>query len=303
MDLAGALLILPADMAHEAITYARDGWAVFPTHSPTRRGCSCGRAACDSVGKHPRTTSGLTAATTDLETVEAWWWRWPTANIAAVVPEHLLVVDLDPRHGSDETLAALGLPPTLSVLTGGGGEHRYYLNPGGDLRQGAGVLGPGVDTRMPGRGYVLLPPSLHVSGRRYRWADTSVPVADLPGAVLELLRPAPVPGRNFPPAGSSADPCDVARIRSARRRGYGRAALAMEEASVRMAVAGTRNDRLNSASFSLGQLVAAGQLDLHEVAGALLEAAVAAGLSETEAQRTIESGMAAGLRHPRGRTA
>jgi hypothetical protein len=292
VDLAGALLISPPNMAHEAISYARDGWAIFPTHSPTRRGCSCGRPACDSRGKHPRTTSGLTAATTDLETVEAWWWRWPTANIGAVVPEGHLVVDLDPRHGSAETLTALKLPDTLTVRTGGGGEHRYYTHPGGDLRQGAAVLGPGVDTRMPGRGYVLLPPSLHASGQRYRWTDTSVAVADLPKRVLELLHSAPGSCTSFSPA-----------RRTARRGGYGRAALAMEEATVRTAVAGTRNDRLNNASFSLGQLVADGLLELNEVAGTLLAAAVSSGLGEREAMRTIESGLKAGQRYPRGRTA
>jgi hypothetical protein len=77
----------------------------------------------------------------------------------------------------------------------------------------------------------------------------------------------------------------------------------MEEATVRTAMAGTRNDRLNSASFSLGQLVASGLLDVNEVAGVLLEAAVSSGLSEREAMRTIESGLKAGQRHPRGRTA
>ncbi len=285
-------------MLDAAVAYARRGWAVFPVHSPTRRGCSCGRGDCDSPGKHPRPTSGLTAATTDLQTIEAWWWRWPTANIAVVVPDGHFVVDLDPRHGSDDTMVALGLPETLTTITGGGGEHRWYVHPGGDLRQGANVLGPGVDTRMPGRGYVLLPPSRHSSGRPYRWLDPEVPVASLPEAVLKLLRP---------PMSSQLAPA-VRKLRfrerpSTRRGDYAGAALAMEEATVRMALPGTRNSTLNTSSFSLGQLVADGVLDLHEVAGTLLGAALASGLGETEAQRTIESGLRAGQRQPRGRTA
>ncbi len=70
-----------------------------------------------------------------------------------------------------------------------------------------------------------------------------------------------------------------------------------------MAVEGTRNHRLNAAAFSLGQLVGAGLLHLDAVAGALLVAALASGLGETEAMRTIGSGLAAGQRCPRGRTA
>jgi hypothetical protein len=77
----------------------------------------------------------------------------------------------------------------------------------------------------------------------------------------------------------------------------------MEEASVRMAIPGTRNDRLNAAAFNLGQLVAAGQLDAHEVGGVLLDAAVAAGLTEVEAWATIRSGLTAGQLRPRARTA
>ncbi len=293
MDLAGALLISPPNMAHEAIAYAKSGWWVFPVHSPTRRGCSCGRADCDSVGKHPRPCNGLTAATCDLETIEEWWWRWPTANIAAVVPDGLLVVDLDPRHGSDGTAEGLALPDTLTVRTGGGGEHRYYTHPGGDLRQGAAVEGPGVDTRMPGRGYVLLPPSKHSSARRYRWIDASAAVANLPERVIQVLRPRPFRPASRPTATRDTD-------HRVRRGAYGEAALAREAESVRMALQGCRNDVLNKASFSLGQLVVDGLLDLPEVVDGLMTAARACGLSELEARRTIESGLAAGQRCPRG---
>ncbi len=288
--------ITSPSMADAAIAYAKGGWSVFPVHSPARRGCSCGQGTCDSVGKHPRTTSGLTAATTDLETVEEWWWRWPTANIAAVVPDGLLVVDLDPRHGSDGTAEGLALPDTLTVRTGGGGEHRYFTHPGGDLRQGAGVLGPGVDTRMPGRGYVLLPPSKHPSTRRYQWVDASAAVASLPERVIQVLRPRPFRPASHPVATRYTD-------HGVRRGAYGEAALAREAESVRMALQGCRNDVLNKASFSLGQLVVDGLLDLPEVVDVLTSAAQACGLSELEARRTIESGLAAGQCRPRGRTA
>lgn len=280
-----------SQMVDHAIAYARRGWLPFPIHSPTRRGCSCGHRDCGSPGKHPRTSNGLMAATTDLETIEAWWWRWPTAGIAVVVPAGHLVVDVDPRHGGAETLAELDLPPTLTVITGGGGEHRYYVHPGGDLRQGANVLGPGVDTRMPVRGYVLVPPSKHASGRRYRWLDPGAPVVSLPERVLQLLRPRPA-------LAVHKSACERQQPRKGRGA-WAAAALSMEATAVRMAPQGTRNHTLNSSAFSLGQIVAGGLLDLHETAGVLLDAAIASGLGEVEAQRTITSGLRAGQQQPR----
>jgi hypothetical protein len=62
---------------------------------------------------------------------------------------------------------------------------------------------------------------------------------------------------------------------------------------------GGRNDTLNSAAYSLGQLVAGGELDHGAVAGALLGVAVSIGLPEKESRATIDSGMKSGASHPR----
>lgn len=50
---------------------------------------------------------------------------------------------------------------------------------------------------------------------------------------------------------------------------------------------GTRNDTLNRAAFSLGQLVAGGVLEHEEVVDALTHAGGAAGLGSAEVGRTI----------------
>jgi hypothetical protein len=65
------------------------------------------------------------------------------------------------------------------------------------------------------------------------------------------------------------------------------------------AAEGTRNDTLNRAAFSLGQLVAAGMLPAAAVSTALADVASSAGLPPDETRRTIRSGMTAGLRNPR----
>jgi hypothetical protein len=56
---------------------------------------------------------------------------------------------------------------------------------------------------------------------------------------------------------------------------------------------------LNLVAFRLGQLVATRVLDRTTVEIALTGAALTAGLGEREVERTIRSGLEAGLSHPR----
>src|ERR1700684_1789951 len=60
-----------------ALQYAGRGWPVFPLHTPTLNGCSCGDPECEGVGKPPRTRHGLSDASTDPAKIRAWWARWP----------------------------------------------------------------------------------------------------------------------------------------------------------------------------------------------------------------------------------
>jgi hypothetical protein len=93
-------------------------------------------------------------------------------------------------------------------------------------------------------------------------------------------------------------------VRVRRPRGpsgrYALAVLDREADRVRTAQPGTRNSTLNRAAFRPGQLVATGALDRTTVEVALAGAAPAAGLGQHEVERTIRSGLEAGLSHPRG---
>lgn len=118
-----------------------------------------------------RTCHGFHAATTDLDLIEQWWTEKPNANIGAPCAlNQWAVLDVDPRHGGHLSLAVLEdrvglLPGTVYQLTGGDGLHIVYCNPGVQL---PGTLGPGLDVKA--NGYILLSPSVHSSGRRYRWS-------------------------------------------------------------------------------------------------------------------------------------
>jgi len=256
-------------MRDQALRYAEAGWAVIPL-----------------AGKVPRTTHGVLDATTDPEQIKRLWLRaW---NIGGAIPEGIVVVDEDPRNGSVTTMATLvgEWPDTLTVITGGGGRHRYFLDPGGPLRSGGNALGPGVDLLKHGK-YVVLPPSIHpTTGLAYRWIDPDVKPAPLPAWVVALLRPSSPRMRTSTSPGRCTDR-------------YVDAAVTGECRTVAATPQGARNDVLNRASFNLGQLVAAGRLAENVAALALLDAARVAGLSEVEAERTVRSGLAAGRRFPR----
>ncbi len=155
---------------------------IFPVFGVTRcagdrLGCGCGKHNCRDAAKHPipyLAPRGLNSATRDRNVIERLWKREPSANIGLCTGE-VVVLDVDVRHGGDESLALLEqehgeLPATWRVRTGGGGEHVYFSAPTeGIVRNSAGVIGAGLDIRGQG-GYVLAPGSVHISGRPYVWS-------------------------------------------------------------------------------------------------------------------------------------
>lgn len=80
---------------------------------------------------------------------------------------------------------------------------------------------------------------------------------------------------------------------------YGQAALRREEAKVRAASPGQRNKVLYDAAYDVGRLVHGGCLDKDAMWEALLDAALACGLPETEALDAIGSGLVRSEERPR----
>lgn len=194
-------------MVEEALSdYIHHGWHVVPLHSIafTAKGepiCTCRNPDCASKGKHPTTPNGLKNATVNKEVIRAWWKKWPWANVAIVTGgiSGIVAIDVDPRHGGDDSLDDLWVkhgrfPDTAEVMTGGGGRHFYFKHPGVVVGNSAGKLGSGVDVKGDA-GYVVAPPSLHISGNPYGWEASSEPqmvgVAPMPQWLVdELTRPA-----------------------------------------------------------------------------------------------------------------
>ena len=175
-----------------ALGYIRRNWAVLPIHQPTRNGCSCSHDDCGSPAKHPKVAGGLTNATTDRNVVAEWWRRWPAANVGIRTGREsgLVVIDIDPAHGGANALADLeatnGAVGGWRVSTGSGGQHRWFAHPGRMVRNSAGSIGTGIDVRGDG-GYIIAPPSRHISGGEYRWVDARGPLPPLPDWLAEQL--------------------------------------------------------------------------------------------------------------------
>lgn len=190
-----------------ALRHAARGFRVMPLYGLSvdalgRCVCRCPVGAdCPSPGKHPRISGWVEAATTDPERIRRWWGRWPDANVGAATGRGWLVIDVDPRNGGAEALGDLEatygpLPVTVRALTGSGGQHIYlrYDEPDLTNRHASELLGFGVDIRADG-GQVVLPGSLHHTGRRYHWAadchPDDQPIAPAPAWLLGLLRSRP----------------------------------------------------------------------------------------------------------------
>ena len=143
-------------------------------------------------------------------------------NIGAVcgAATGLFIIDVDGDEGR-RNLAKLeeqygSLPRTRTVITGSGGSHYHFKMPGGIvLKNTASTIALKVDTRGVG-GQAVLPPSKHLSGGVYQWADGLSPddieLAELPLWFAELNIAASA--KDAPTGGSKATGKASRRLRA-----------------------------------------------------------------------------------------
>lgn len=249
------------NMLQWALAYARAGTPVFP---------------CAVAGKTPITASGFHDATTNPDQIRVWWARNPDANIAAptgAATFDVLDVDVRPDGSGWDALVAVRDAGLLdgwfrAVQTPSGGLHLHY--PGTTQRNGS-IRGQHLDFRAAG-GYVLLPPSLGQTktySRRYRvMKTTDTPTRPLDwAAVTALLAPAPATRPLLAPA---------------RTRSTGVDPMTWLAAHVARQPEGNRNNALFWAACRAAEAGAANYEPL-------IAAAVAAGIPEHQAARTVES--------------
>jgi hypothetical protein len=168
------VIAMPA-MIDCALRLAEKGLAIFP---------------CVPRSKKPATMHGCKDASTDASLIQSWWRRQPAFNIGVATGSvsGIFVVDVDDGEAELRQLEAEygELPSTVEAITARG-RHLFFRYPGFKVRNTV-ALAPGIDIRGDG-GYVVAPPSLHPSGRRYAWSvDSASSFADAPPWVLEKLK-------------------------------------------------------------------------------------------------------------------
>ena len=174
-----------SDKLSDALAYAAKNWPVLPLR-----------------GKTPLIARGLHSASTDAETIRAWWQTWPDANIGIRTgqPGGLYVIDVDGDKGNAslaELVATHGhVPATLINVTGNG--HHYCFTAARPIRCSQSAIAPGIDTRGED-GYIVAPPSIHpTTGQAYAWEDVNAEPAELPDWLRPPERPA-TPAVTHPP--------------------------------------------------------------------------------------------------------
>lgn len=154
------------DMLPYALQYAQVGLKIFPLNP-----CS----------KIPLAgTKGFLEATNDIDKIKKWWSDNPFCNIGLATGNGISVIDVDVGK-SDNGIEKDGeesinkwqndngqLPETLIAISGKGGRHLYYKT-NNRYSSATGVI-KDVDIRSEG-GYIVLPPSYHENGNRYRWIE------------------------------------------------------------------------------------------------------------------------------------
>lgn len=172
------------DPFHVATLLASMGFRVLPTAVQTKIPC---------IGRWPE------RATTHPSVIAVWQQRYnPNWSILTGRENGVIVLDIDGdagRAGLARLESELGpLPPTWRVNSGriGGGEHIWLRPPPGtdDLRNQQPIPGYAIDVRG-WHGHVVVPGSLHKSGRRYEWepecAPDEVELAECPAAWWDWL--------------------------------------------------------------------------------------------------------------------
>lgn len=145
-----------------ALSYASWGWHVLPLVPNDKR---------------PASAHGVHDATTDTNQIRAWWAQNPNYNIGIAAGEKsgIVVFDIDPRNGGDEswddfTIEHGGVPDGICQLTAGGGQHHIA-----QWRDGlkSCELRKGVDFLAGGRYFVVAPSS--VNDKEYTWEASGDP--------------------------------------------------------------------------------------------------------------------------------
>lgn len=284
-----------------ALDHASRGWPVFPCNPDTKR---------------PLTEHGFKDASTDPNVITAWWAKWPRAMIAVPTGEAIgaWVLDVD-DPAAFEASCDIALPSTRRGNTGKGYHLYFQWDPAHPIinkqrsAKGWGIPGlPGADVRGQG-GYVIVPPSIHPTGKPYAWASEE-DASEAPDELVQMIvTRKPEPAKEAPEPKAAAVLPERSALRAALHdtdSAYGLAALKRECELIAMAGAGAQEGTLNGAALKIGALVGGGELSLRTASSELIAAGMLMSSFDPGNPWTVEAvaskvsrGLEAGQRSPR----
>lgn len=159
----------------ELHSYLDKNWNIIPVYSVKGGNCACGRAGCPAAGKHPMLNDWKRFQNDRVthEQLDEWIEQYPDSNYAVITGKisDLVVVDVDGEAGKKSFKEHIDEFPSTLISKTGKGYHLYYKYPMDQnrVRNAVGIY-EGIDIRADG-GYVLIPPSKHVSGNQYEWVN------------------------------------------------------------------------------------------------------------------------------------
>jgi hypothetical protein len=259
----------------------RHGLHLFRVDHPGRPECVGAHRECDGQrGKHPACQWSRVATCNPLTIKAMLGYGGPWNLGIACKQSRLLGADEDRPGAFAEYAASIGetVPSTLAVDTAKGRHWYFRQSEDVPLGNGTGKLkGLGIDIRGGGTGnggFLVGPGSVHATGVVYTPVDSSAPILPVPAWLAEALKPC---------------------VPEPRRTGRPVSAFGALNGLVRTVLEATperdRNNRLYWSACRAAELVAEGTVDAGTATAVLVDAAARTGLSETEARRTVESGM------------
>ena len=289
-----------ANALEHALALGRSGFRVVFVHAPTGNGCTCGVAHEDgkAIGKHPVSKAWQRNASADEQAIrDARASLKFEPNVGIVLGEqpggaYLVAIDVDDEERFFALVEQYGeLPDTLTSHSARGYRFIYRIAqdiPVDRVKNITGLGGsPGVDVKARA-GQIVVAPSIHASGARYRWGET-LTVAELPNDWTHAILAPPVRPQwvaEYTPHTMRED------VRASNRaRKYLEKATITEASLVARSREGTRNSALHLALCRLLPLAHGCHLmDGHAyVVRELSNAARGAGLPSREITSTVAS--------------
>jgi hypothetical protein len=178
------ITVTPKEMLAIALEYLHRGWSIVPQISGTKKPCVVWRQYQEVAPKE--------------RVLKTWWSEWPDAGPALVLGpvSGIFLVEVDGSEGHAELIRRLGGEPVAPKVISGSGKpdryHLYFQCPDVPPRARQTPWHPQLEFRGQG-GIIILPPSLHASGRRYAWvpgrSPDDLPLPPLPALVVQALTP------------------------------------------------------------------------------------------------------------------